>query len=483
MEIQNSFEALSDLQESLKAGHHSVYQLVQDYLARIEAENDRLNIFNEVFAKEALNQAQVIDEKINTGNAGKLAGLVVGIKDNICYKGHAVTASSKILDGFESLYSATVTDRLLEADAIIIGRLNCDEFAMGSSNEYSAYGPAKNPLDETKVPGGSSGGASAAVAAGLCHATLGSDTGGSIRQPAAFCGVHGIKPTYGRVSRYGLIAFGSSFDQIGPITQSLEDTARILEIIAGQDDYDGTASSRQVPDYKKQLESFEEDGCQVAYLKDCIEAPSLAPVIHDAIQSLINNIQEKSNISTEEAELAYLDQMIPVYQILSNAEASSNLSRYDGILYGYRSPEAESLEDTILKSRTEGFGDEVKRRIMLGTFVLSEGYYEAYYSKAQKIRRLVKENLENLLSQKDFLILPATPSTAFEIGGKTDATALYWEDLFTIPASLSGLPAITVPIGTDDEGMPFSVQIIGNHFQEGRLLGFANKLRGYAKTN
>ncbi len=483
MEVINSFEPLSKIQENLKSGKVSVSKLVEDYLEVIRAHNERLNIFNEVFEAEVSEQAKTIDKKISNGNEGELAGLVIGIKDNICYKDHKVSASSKILEGFESLFSATVVDRLLEEDAIIIGRLNCDEFAMGSSNEYSAFGPVKNPFDENRVPGGSSGGAAAAVAAGMCHAALGSDTGGSIRQPAAFCGTIGLKPTYGRVSRYGLIAFGSSFDQIGPITKNPEDAALILKVIAGKDDNDGTASSSEVPDFKKDMAKVAEEDIQMVYLSDCLESTSLDEEVKTEINTVIDRLGKESKIKTQDAELTYLDQMIPVYQILSNAEASSNLARYDGILYGYRSPEAQTLEETVQRSRTEGFGEEVKRRIMLGTFVLSEGYYEAYYSKAQKIRRLVREGLEALLEDNDFIMLPATPSTAFKIGEKGDITSIYWEDIFTIPASLAGFPAITIPIGTNQEGMPFSIQLIGYYFDEGRLLGFAEKIRSFSQFN
>ncbi len=481
MKVQNSSENLAVLQDMLQSGEMDVPQVLQGYLDKIEELNPKLNIFNEVYKEEAKAQAADVEEKIKNGNAGKLAGLVIGIKDNICYKGHLVTASSKILDQFESLYSATVVERLLAEDAIIIGRLNCDEFAMGSSNEYSANGPVKNPLDETRVPGGSSGGAAASVTANMCHAALGSDTGGSIRQPASFSGNIGLKPTYSRVSRYGLIAFGSSFDQIGPITKSIEDSGKILEVIAGADQYDGTASNKPVPDYTSHIGIYQgKKGFKVAYFNDCFGSENLDASIKKASEDLIQRMKEAEVVSVQETKLAYLNQMIPVYQILSNAEASSNLSRYDGILYGHRSDEAQSLEETILKSRTEGFGDEVKRRIMLGTFVLSEGYYEAYYSKAQKIRRLVKENLESALEVNDFIVLPSTPTTAFKIGEKEDVTALYSEDIFTIPASLAGLPAISVPIGTNDEGMPFSIQIIGNHFDEGKLLGFAKTLREHS---
>lgn len=468
-----SFPPLRELQEQLNTNTVTCRQLVDQCLKPIKANNDRLNCFREVFANEALERADAIDSRLESGNAGQLAGLVIGIKDNICYRGHRVEASSLILEGFESLFSATVVERLLEKDAIIIGRLNCDEFAMGSSNEQSAFGPVLNPLDESRVPGGSSGGPAAAVAAGMCHATLGSDTGGSIRQPAAFCGTIGLKPTYGRVSRHGLIAFGSSFDQIGPITQYISDSAAILEVIAGGDEHDATASSKEVPAYSAGLQQHKQEPWKVASLQDCFSPENLDKAIREGLENYLESLTSKGVIEYDYANMAYLDQMIPTYQILSNAEASSNLARYDGILYGYRSPEAEDLNDTVIKSRTEGFGAEVKRRIMLGTFVLSEGYQEAYYTKAQKIRNLIKQGIEQLLEKHDFLMLPATPNTAFQLGGKTEITEMYNEDIFTIPASLGGFPAISFPVGNHTNGMPFSVQVIGKHFDESNLLKFS----------
>ncbi len=467
------FASLSNYQAQLEKGRITCRALVEQCLEQIKSHNDRLNCFREVFENEALEQADAIDSRIQAGKTGPLAGLVTGIKDNICYQGHRVEAASQILEGFESLFSATVVERLLQADAIIIGRLNCDEFAMGSSNENSAFGPVLNPLDETRVPGGSSGGSAAAVAAGMCHAALGSDTGGSIRQPAAFCGTIGLKPTYGRVSRHGLIAFGSSFDQIGPITQHVEDSAAILSVIAGRDDHDGTASSEPVPQYEQKLKQHRNQPWKVAFLKDCLAPENLDGEIRSGLENLVSSLASAGIVEYSDADLAYIDQMIPTYQILSNAEASSNLSRYDGILYGYRSPNANDLNETVVKSRTEGFGQEVKRRIMLGTFVLSEGYQDAYYTKAQKIRNLIKQGLAELLSEHDCLLLPATPDTAFPIGGKTAPTAMYNEDLFTIPASLGGFPAITFPVGRHTNGMPYSVQIIGKHFEEDKLLVFA----------
>lgn len=466
------FRDLNEVQTSIKNGTTSCIQLVEHCLARIR-EKAHLNAFLEVYEEEAKQRAREIDEKFSSGTQKRLAGLVIGLKDNICYQHHKVYASSRILENFESLYSATAVDRILNEDAIIIGRLNCDEFAMGSSNENSAFGPVKNPRDETRVPGGSSGGSAVAVASDLCHATLGSDTGGSIRQPASFCGVIGLKPTYGRVSRYGLIAYGSTFDQIGPITKSPEDVALILEIIAGKDDQDSTSSSNKVDAYTNGLDLA--PPVNIAYPEDCLQTKGLHSGIREFIYDLINKL--KNNNTVKETTFPYLDESVPTYQIISNAEASSNLARYDGILYGRRAKGSGSLEETLVHSRTEGFGEEVKRRIMLGTFVLSEGYYEAYYTKAQKVRKKIKDHLEDILEDNDFIILPTTPGTAFKIGKKSgDPIAMYMEDLFTVQASLAGLPAISLPLGKDETGLPFGVQIITRSFEESRLLAFSKYL-------
>ncbi len=428
----------------------------------------------EVFNEEALTRAAQIDEKLASGKAGKLAGMVLGIKDNICYKGHKVTAASKILEGFESLYDATVVERLLKEDVIIIGRLNCDEFAMGSSNEKSAYGPVKNPLDTDRVPGGSSGGSAAAVAADLCLAALGSDTGGSIRQPASFCGVVGLKPTYGRVSRYGLIAYASSFDQIGPITKNIDDAALILKAIAGEDDYDSTLSRRSVADYCGLTPSGGK--FKIAYLAECVESPGLDPEIKKRIFDIIDKLKSQGH-QVESVKFPYLEYLVPVYYILTTAEASSNLSRFDGVHYGYRSPNATDLESTYKKSRSEGFGKEVKTRIMLGTFVLSAGYYDAYYSKAQKARMLIKNKTKEILSEYDFILTPSTPGTAFKFGQKSkDPITMYLEDIFTVQANLAGLPAISLPLGKHSSKMPFGVQLMADSFEEEKLLSFSKNL-------
>ena len=468
-----NFTSLNEIQESIKSGSSTCVSLVDYYLGRIEKHKD-LNIYVEVFAEEAKSRAKAIDEKLKAGTAGKLAGMVIALKDNICFEGHKVSASSKILEGFESLFSATAVKRLLEEDAIIIGRVNCDEFAMGSANETSAYGPVKNPCNPRTVAGGSSGGSAAAVSADLCQAALGSDTGGSIRQPAAFCGVVGMKPTYARVSRYGLIAYASSFDQIGPLAKSVEDAALITEIIAGEDANDSTSSSEPVSNYSKSLASSGKK--KIAYLKEYIESPGLDPEIKENFLNLITKLKAEGHI-VEEQTFSYLDVIVPSYYVLTTAEASSNLARFDGAHYGYRSPNAKDIESTYKRSRTEGFGEEVKRRIMLGTFVLSSGYYDAYYTKAQQVRRLIQNRTEEIFKAYDFILMPTTPSTAFELGVKNeDPTVVYLEDIYTVHANLAGLPAISLPLWNSSENMPIGVQLMASSFKEGDLFSFSKIL-------
>ena len=464
-------ETIKLTRKDIEAGNTSALALVNYYIEQINSQK-QLNAFVEVFENEAKERAQVIDEKINNKTAGKLAGLVIGIKDNICYKDHGVQASSKILDKFISIYSSTVVEKLLAEDAIIIGRLNCDEFAMGSSNENSVYGLVKNPLDVERVPGGSSGGSAAAVAAGLCHATLGTDTGGSIRQPASYTGTVGIKPTYGRVSRHGIVAYASSFDQVGPITKNVEDAALILQVIAGADNYDSTASSKPVTNYSENL--VENKKYKIAYIKECIEGEGLNPELKAQVLSAIDKLKSNGH-SVEQVYFPLLEYLVPSYYMITTAEASSNLSRYDGIHFGYRSNQAFDLESTYKKSRTEGFGKEVKRRIMLGTFVLSAGYYDAYYAKAQKVRRLIKNATEKILTDYDFILTPTTTNVAFKIGQKTaDPIEMYLEDIFTVQANLVGMPAISLPLGKNKEGLPFGIQFMANAFEEEKLLAFAN---------
>ena len=467
-----NYNSLSEIQADLTVGKISCKELVQSYLKRID-ERKNLNAFLETFVDEALKQAEEIDAKIKSGKEGKLAGMVIAIKDNISYKGQKVSASSNILEGYTSIYNSTVVERLLDADAIIIGRTNCDEFAMGSSNENSAFGNVINPNDNSRVSGGSSGGSASAVAADLCLAALGTDTGGSIRQPASLCGVVGFKPTYGRISRYGIIAYASSFDQIGPLTKNVEDAAKILEVIAGADEYDSTLSSEKTDSYSKEI-SLDVSKKKVAYLRDCLEKEGLDPEIKKRLLEIIEDLKKKGFV-VEPVDFPFLDFLVPTYYVLTTAEASSNLARYDGIRYGYHSKNATDLESTYKKSRAEGFGKEVKRRIMLGTFVLSAGYYDAYYSKGQKVRRLLQNKTKEIQNKYDFILLPTTPGTAFKFGENTaDPIKMYLEDIFTVQANLTGMPAISLPMGKHSNGLPFGIQLIGKKFDESSLLSFSN---------
>ena len=466
------FRSFLEVQKALQSNSSSCLSITKGYLKRIfQAKN--INAFIEVYEKESLEKARLVDQKIKDGNAGCLAGMVIGIKDNLCYKNHKVSAASKILENFESLFTATAVQRLLDEDAIIIGRLNCDEFAMGSANENSIYGAVKNPINELKVAGGSSGGSAAAVAAGLCLASLGSDTGGSIRQPAAFCGVVGLKPTYSLVSRHGLIAYASSFDQIGPITNNIEDAGLILEVISGKDDFDSTVSTKKTKQYNQQSIKKPQ---KIGYIKECLDKKGLDVEIKQFMDKKILELKKEGHI-VEPVSFPYLDLLMPVYYVISTAEASSNLARFDGIHYGHRSEKTNSLENTYIKSRTEGFGDEVKRRIMLGTFVLSAGYHQEYFTKAQQIRRLIKEKTEEIFLDYDFLISPTTMHTAFDIGKKhTDPTVMYLEDIFTVQANLTGNPAISLPAGTHSNGLPIGLHVMGENFKEAELLQFSKHM-------
>jgi aspartyl-tRNA(Asn)/glutamyl-tRNA(Gln) amidotransferase subunit A len=451
--------------------------VLEAYFGAIES-NRHLNAFIEVFHQTALEQARKVDEKIaNNQSLGKLFGVVVSIKDVISYKNHSLSASSKILQNYTAVFSATAIEKLLAEDAIIIGRLGCDEFAMGSSNESSFYGVVRNPIDETKVPGGSSGASAVAVKAGLSLVSLGSDTGGSVRQPAAFCGVVGLKPTYGRVSRYGLIAYGSSFDQIGPIANSVEDAALVLQVIAGYDEYDSTVSSSPVSAYSEFiLNDAELSQCKVGYYEEALHHPGIDPDIKSTFEATIQKLKNKGCV-VDSIHLKELEYIVPTYYVLTTAEASSNLSRFDGIRYGYRSENAHDLESTYKKSRAEGFGMEVKRRIMSGTFVLSSGYYDAYYTKAQKVRRIISDKTTAALQDYDFIICPTTPTTAYPIGAMSnDPIAMYLGDIFTVQANLTGMPAISLPLGEDKNGLPIGIQLMANKFDEFKMLNFANWL-------
>ncbi len=465
------YTSFSEVRAALSAGK-TLVEITQHYLTQIEL-NSNLNAFLEVYSEEVLVRAKEIDLKINNKTAGKLAGMVIGLKDNLCFANHKVSASSKILQGFESLYTATAVERLLAEDAIIIGRLNCDEFAMGSSNETSFYGKVQNNLRNTHTPGGSSGGSAVAVSAGLCTATLGSDTGGSIRQPAAFTGTIGVKPTYGRVSRYGLIAYASSFDQIGPFTNTVEDAALLLEIMSGKDALDSTSSSKKV-DFSSKFE--QPKGLKIAYLKEALENESVDAEVRASLENKISDLKNAGH-SVEAVSFPYLDYLVPTYYVLTTAEASSNLSRFDGVHFGYRSQEAKGVEETYVLSRTEGFGKEVKRRIMAGTFVLSHGFYDAYYTKGMKVRRVLKNKTKEIFSQFDALILPTTPSTAFELGSMTDPIQMYLQDIFTVHANLTGNPAISIPMGNHSNGLPMGLQIMTDDFNEKLLFDLAAQLQ------
>lgn len=476
MKIPNSLPAI---RQAINNEEISCTILVEHYLTKI-SENQKLNAFLEVYAEEALQRARLLDLK-KPSDQGKLYGAVIGLKDNICYKGHKISAASKILEGFTSLYSATAVERMLDEDAIIIGRLNCDEFAMGTSTENSAFGPVLNAADPTRVPGGSSGGSAVAVQAGMCLAALGSDTGGSIRQPASFCGIVGMKPTYGRISRHGLIAYASSFDQIGVLTNNVEDAAILLEVMAGEDEFDSTAST--VAPQKYSSCSEENKNYKVAYLNQAIELNGLDSEIKNATISFLENLK-KGNYKVDPIEFPYINYLVPTYYVLTTAEASSNLARFDGVHYGYRSPNATDMDSTYKKSRTEGFGKEVKRRIMLGTFVLSSGYYDSYYAKAQKVRRIIADKTAEILNEYDFIVLPTTPTAAFKLGEKIkDPVQMYLADIFTVQANISGVPAISLPLGTHSNGMPFGIQIMSNKFEEGKLLSFAQSIMSKFEIN
>ena len=465
------YKTIADIKKALGSGV-TVSSILEEHLHLVK-EKSSLNAFVEIFEESSREAARLVDDKIKKGEAGRLAGVILGIKDNICYKGHKVSAASKILNNFESLYTATVLQKLIDEDAIVIGRLNCDEFAMGSSNENSFYGSVNNNFNEDYVPGGSSGGSAVAVSSGLCTIALGSDTGGSVRQPASWTNTFGLKPTYGSLSRYGLIAYASSFDQIGLFTNSIDDSQMIFEITRGNDPMDSTSSSRKYDDGPVEL-----DKLRIGVIKEYMSHKGINPEIKDKMQKLRSNLAS-SNIEIIEYDFPYLEQLVPTYYVLSTAEASSNLSRFDGVHYGYRSAIAAGVEDTYKKSRSEGFGGEVKRRIMTGTFVLSQGYYDAYYTKAQKVRRVIKNATDTFFKGVDVLILPTTPDTAFKKGSVNDPITMYLQDIFTVHANLSGNPAISIPFGIHSNGMPFGLQIMSDRFNEKQMFGYSKILKNY----
>lgn len=502
-----TLQTITDARNKILSGACTLSELVEEYFSVIEEKNADLNAFVYLNKADALQQAEVIQAKIEQGTHGRLMGAIMGIKDVICEKGKPTTCASEILGDFHSVYDATVIERLRAEDAIFIGRLNMDEFAMGSTNEYSRYGVAKNPHDLTKVPGGSSGGSAVAVAADMANATLGSDTGGSIRQPASYCGVVGLKPTYGRVSRYGLVAYASSFDSIGPLAHSVEDAARIFSVIAGFDERDNTSSQEPVADVLAAVQN------PTKKIKIGVPEEFFGEGLDPEIKKMVEEMLQKLEADGAELVPIHLDHTkygLATYYILATAEASSNLARFDGIRYGHRAEknvvmeelktEEAALKEAIKhaegskgielenelsrldspltrlykKSRTEGFGDEVKRRIMLGTYVLSSGYYDAYYAKAQKVRRLIKEDYTKAFRAVDVIVSPTAPTTAFDIGAKLDdPIQMYLNDAYTISANLAGICGISVPLGKHSNGLPVGIQFMGDTFKEDKILNAA----------
>jgi aspartyl-tRNA(Asn)/glutamyl-tRNA(Gln) amidotransferase subunit A len=475
------YSTIKDYHNALQNGQTTCVEAVRYYLEAIH-QKKHLNAFLEVYETEALERAATIDLQRSTlKELPGLFGVIVGLKDVISCKGHNLSAASHILQNFSAIYNATAVDKLIDAGAIIIGRQNCDEFAMGSSNENSSFGPVKNALDESRVPGGSSGGSAVSVQAGLCMISLGSDTGGSVRQPADFCGVVGIKPTYGRISRYGLIAYASSFDQIGIFANSVEDAATVLQVISGADDFDSTVSQNEVPAYTKELTNPQKT-YRIAYFKEALEHPGLDPQIRAQTESCLKKLTGLGHI-VKAIDFELLEHVVPTYYVLTTAEASSNLSRFDGVKYGYRAEIAEGdLTELYKLSRSQGFGKEVQRRIMLGTFVLSAGYFDAYFTKAQQVRQLLSTRTQEIFSEFDAIISPTVPSTAFKIGEKNnDPVEMFLADIYTVFANLVGIPAISLPLFKHSNGMPFGLQVMTSHFKELLLLRLSKELTQIAR--
>lgn len=500
---------LLSVQEQLQSGKRKITDICEEYLQTIGESNTEVNAFVHVDEDDVKKQASDVQQKIKAGTAGKLAGMVVGVKDVICEKGKKVTCASRILHNFESVYDATVIKKLKKEDAILIGRTNMDEFAMGSSTENSTYGPSKNPVNTDYVVGGSSGGSAAAVAANMCDTALGSDTGGSIRQPASYCGVVGLKPTYSRVSRYGLVAYASSFDCIGPFAKNVTDAAILLEHLAGDDPMDNSSSDKPVENYSKAIEDSS-GKLKIGVPKEYF-GEGLDDEIREGIEARLKDL-EKDGAELVPVTLPHMKYGIATYYILATAEASSNLARYDGIRYGHRADfekveeelarerkelkkaaesaaaiEAADLDSPLIrlykKSRTEGFGTEVKRRILLGTYVLSAGYYDAYYGKAQKVRRLIKQDFLDAFKKVDVIVSPTAPTTAFKLGeNQDDPLQMYLNDVYTISANLAGICGISVPAGTHSNGLPYGIQFMGNTFHEVDILKAAKQLESLQTT-
>lgn len=467
------FQSFRSIKDKLEKGEVSVEELVNNYLEKIDKTKD-LNIYINVYDEEALAKARDLDNKMKSGQqVGKLAGMVISIKDVLCYKDHPVTAGSKILKGFKSLFTATGIQRLLDEDAIIIGNVNCDEFAMGSSNENSCYGPTKNGYDPERIPGGSSGASAVSVQMDTCLIALGTDTGGSVRQPAAYCGVIGMKPSYGRISRYGLIAYASSFDQMGIISKDLYALSLVLSIAAGDDPMDGTSSTLPTEAYH----SFDPNNKakRIAVFRECLEHPGLDAENKRLFLDKIEKLKSEGH-TVDSVSFPLIEYLVPTYYILTTAEASSNLSRYDGVRYGHRTDNPKDINDLYKRTRDEGFGLEVKRRVMLGTFVLSSGYFDAYYTKAQKSRRLIKEELDRIFSEFDFVVMPCTTGRPWKIGAMDkDPVAIYLSDIFTVLANLCGIPAINVPYKYNElADNHYGFQVLAPYMEEKNLLSFIN---------
>ncbi|MDR0979239.1 MAG: Asp-tRNA(Asn)/Glu-tRNA(Gln) amidotransferase subunit GatA [Lachnospiraceae bacterium] len=457
-----------ELVDKLDKKEITITDIAKSYSERIESKEKDVEAFVTVTAEDAVNKAKKIEEEKNAGKIdSKLAGIPIGIKDNICVKGVKTTCSSKMLENFVSPYNATVIDKINNENMVVLGKLNMDEFAMGASTEYSYFKKTKNPWDLNRVPGGSSGGSAAAVAANMVPWALGSDTGGSIRQPSSFCGVVGLKPTYGLVSRYGVVAFASSLDQIGPITKDVTDSAMLLNLISGYDEKDSTSLDIEKKDYTKSLVN-DVKGLKIGLPKEYF-GEGIDAEVKKAVMEVAKKYEEMGAI-VKECSMSVADYALATYYIIACAEASSNLGRFDGIRYGYRTKEFSNLKDIYINSRTEGFGEEVKRRIMLGTYVLSSGYYDAYYKKAQKVRSVVKKEFDKLFSEFDVLLTPTSPTVAFNIGTRSNnPLQMYLADICTVSVNIGGLPAISVPCSLNSEGMPIGFQLIGNHFSEDTL--------------
>ncbi|WP_404470948.1 Asp-tRNA(Asn)/Glu-tRNA(Gln) amidotransferase subunit GatA [Vreelandella venusta] len=466
-------KTVTQLAAALKSGEFSSRELTSHFLQRIEQADGTLNSFITVTAEQALDQAEVADQSRKAGSAGTLTGIPLALKDIFCTKGVKTSCGSKMLDNFIAPYDATVVEKLRTAGTISLGKTNMDEFAMGSSNENSHFGAVKNPWDLSAVPGGSSGGSAAAVAAGLVPAAMGTDTGGSIRQPAAFCGITGLKPTYGRVSRYGMIAYASSLDQAGPMARTAEDCAHLMNVIAGHDVRDSTSVARGVPDYTETLNA-PLSGLKIGLPKEYF-GDGLDPEVEKAIRAAVKEY-ESLGATVREVSLPHTHYAIPAYYVIAPAEASSNLSRYDGVRFGHRCDAPADLIDLYTRSRAEGFGEEVKRRILIGTHTLSEGFFDAYYTKAQKVRRLIRQDFLDAFEDVDVLMGPASPTPAFDLGAKKDPVSMYLQDIYTIAVNLAGIPGISVPAGFAS-GRPVGLQILGTHFAEAQLLNVAHQFQ------